>query len=118
MTALDNPILTEHATPIRRLGKFVLDNVIEIGRRLTEAKEICGHGNWLPWLDREFTWKERTAQRYINVYEAFGSNPSGLTDLELPLESLYLLAAPSTPDAALFATAARAGTVSGFRWSR
>jgi hypothetical protein len=97
MMALDDPILAEHATAIRRLGKFVLDNVIEIGRRLTEAKEICGHGKWLPWLDREFAWKERTAQRYINVYEAFGSNPSGLTDLELPLEGLYLLAAPSTP---------------------
>jgi hypothetical protein len=24
-------------------------------------KEICGHGNWLPWLHREFGWTDRHA---------------------------------------------------------
>jgi hypothetical protein len=28
--------------------------LIEIGRRLIDAKAIAGHGNWLSWLDREF----------------------------------------------------------------
>jgi hypothetical protein len=32
---------------------------LHIGKRLTDAKVRCGHGNWLPWLEREFGWKER-----------------------------------------------------------
>ena len=47
-----DPILAEHAAEIRRLGKRTLADVIEIGARLTECKRICGHSNWLPWLDR------------------------------------------------------------------
>jgi hypothetical protein len=94
------PTLAGHAAAIRALGKRVIGDVIEIGRRLTEAKVIAGHGNWLPWLEREFAWKERTAQRFMNVAAVFGTNPSGVTDLELPVEGLYLLAAPSTPEEA------------------
>ena len=59
-----DPILAEHAAEIRRLGKRALADVIEIGARLTECKRICGHSNWLPWLDREFRWEETTAQRF------------------------------------------------------
>src|SRR5262245_15010850 len=92
---LDNPALAEHAAEIRRLGKRAVEDVIEIGRLLTECKRICGHGNWLPWLDREFGWTEMTATRFINVYEMSKSNK--LLDLELPISGLYLLAAPSTP---------------------
>ena len=46
--------LAEHVTAIRQLGKRVVADVAEIGRRLFECKRICGHGNWLPWLEREF----------------------------------------------------------------
>src|SRR5262245_18436052 len=91
----DNRILAKHAAAIRRLGKRAVEDVIEIGRLLTECKRICGHGNWLPWLDREFGWTEMTATRFINVYEMSKSNK--LLDLELPISGLYLLAAPSTP---------------------
>ena len=62
----DNRILAKHAVAIRRLGKRVVADVIEIGRRLTEAKPIAGHGNWLAWLEREFKWTEMTATRFIN----------------------------------------------------
>jgi hypothetical protein len=97
---IDSPELVAHATEIRRLGKQTTDNIIEIGKRLTECKKLVGHGGFSAWLEREFNWKERTAQRFMQVAHVFGSNPSGLTDLDLPLEGLYLLAAPSTPQAA------------------
>jgi Protein of unknown function (DUF3102) len=88
-----DPVLAEHAAEIRRLGKRVIADVIEIGARLTECKRICGHGNWLPWLDREFGWTEMTATRFINVFDMSKSN--NLLDLDLPISGLYLLAAPS-----------------------
>jgi hypothetical protein len=94
----DNRILAKHATAIRRLGKRVVADVIEIGRLLTECKRICGHGNWLPWLDREFGWTDDTALNFMRVYEL--SKSRNFRDLSLPLSALYLLAAPSTPQEA------------------
>jgi hypothetical protein len=73
-------------------------DVIEIGRRLTDAKARCGHGNWLPWLEREFGWSDSTALRYMQAHQ-FATDKS-VTVTDLSLKSLYLLAAPSTPEAA------------------
>src|SRR5262244_1906432 len=106
--ARPDPVLAEHAAAIRKLGRQTVENVIEIGRLLTECKRICGHGNWLPWLDREFGWTEMTATRFINVYEMSKSNK--LLDLELPISGLYLLAAPSTSQEARDAVIERAQT--------
>jgi Protein of unknown function (DUF3102) len=94
----DNRILAKHAAAIRRLGKRVVADVIEIGRLLAECKRICGHGNWLPWLDREFGWTDDTALNFMRVYEL--SKSRNFRDLSLPLSGLYLLAAPSTPQEA------------------
>ena len=48
--ASEDPALAEHAAMIRRLGKRVVEDIIDIGRRLTLAKELVGHGNWaLGW---------------------------------------------------------------------
>ncbi len=91
-------VLAQHAEVIRALGKRVVHDVIEIGRRLTDAKARCGHGNWLPWLEREFGWSDSTALRYIQAHQ-FATDKS-VTVTDLSLKSLYLLAAPSTPEAA------------------
>jgi hypothetical protein len=55
--------LDEDAAAIKALGKRVVGDLIEIGRRLTRDKDICGHGHWLPWLDREFGWSDKTAEK-------------------------------------------------------
>jgi Protein of unknown function (DUF3102) len=94
----DEIALAEHAEAIRVLGRRVIGDVIEIGRRLTDAKERCGHGKWLPWLKREFGWSADTALRFMQVAE-FAKNRN-LRDLEIPVSGLYRLAAPSTPEAA------------------
>jgi hypothetical protein len=99
----DDIRLAEHAEVIRALGKRAVHDIIEIGRRLIEAKELAGHGGWLPWLEREFGWDERTAQRFISV----GVKSDKLSDLNVPVSGLYLLAAPSTPDEVIDAVAER-----------
>jgi len=86
-------LIAEHAAVIRALGRRVVGDIVEIGRRLIDAKEIAGHGNWLPWLDREFGWTDKTAERFINV----AGKSDKLSNLEVPVSGLYLLAAPSTP---------------------
>jgi hypothetical protein len=88
------------ASAINALRKTASSTILEIGFRLIEAKALVEHGDWLPWLERNFQWTDRTAQRYISVY-GLASKYDTVSDLELPLKALYQLAAPSTPAAAI-----------------
>jgi hypothetical protein len=93
--------LAEHADKIRRLGKRIASDIVEIGARLIVAKKLAGHGHWLAWLDRELGWEEKTAERYMRVHQLVASRSDKLPDLlSVPVSGLYLLAAPSTPEAA------------------
>jgi hypothetical protein len=89
----------KNAAAIRTLGKRLTADIIEIGRLLTESKEILGHGNFLPWIECEFGWADRTAERFMQVYRLSGKIDK-LSNLEVPITGLYLLAAPSTPEEA------------------
>jgi hypothetical protein len=78
-----------------RLERSALRDVVSIGRILTEVRDVMPHGQWLPWLEREFAWAPRTAQRYIGAYALVSKNDT-LSHLEP--SALFYLAAPTTPD--------------------
>src|SRR6516162_4935963 len=44
-------------------------DAIEIGRLLTEHKASLAHGEWLPWLEANLSFDDRTARRYASLYE-------------------------------------------------
>ena len=52
--------------------------VIEIGRRLCEAKAVLEHGQWGPWLKTEVQFSQSTANNYMRIYEQFGSEQVSL----------------------------------------
>src|SRR5262245_60793240 len=105
-------ILRAHAREIQRLGRRARGDIIGIGRRLSDAKELLGHGRFLTWLAAEFGWSDKTAERFMSVY-ALAGKFDNLSNLEVPISALYLLAAPSTPDKALEAVAMRVGNGNG-----
>jgi hypothetical protein len=90
--------LAGHIAEIRRLGKRVVQDIIEIGRRLTECQKAVGHGGWAKWLEAHFGWSDRTALNFMRAFEM--SKSEKFSDLDLPVSALYLLAAPSTPEEA------------------
>jgi Protein of unknown function (DUF3102) len=92
----DTASLAEHAAEIRRLHKRYVDDLIEIGRRLTESQKLVQHGDWLGWLNREFSWSDRTARNFMYLY-GLATKLENFSNLNLPTSVLYLLAAPSTP---------------------
>jgi len=92
------PILAEHAEAIRTIGKRVVADLIEIGRRLTECRPRLRHGQWGAWLEREFGWSDSSAARYMQAHELAVKFPN-LGDLDVPISGLYLLAQPSAPAA-------------------
>ena len=62
-------VLTKYAAEIRRLGKRVKEDVIEIGRILDQAQEHAGRGAWHRWVNAEFGWSDQTAYRFIHLYQ-------------------------------------------------
>jgi hypothetical protein len=56
---------------------FIGQEIIEIGRELTEAKEKCKHGEWLPFLEKEVDFSERSASDYMKIYKEFGNSHHG-----------------------------------------
>jgi hypothetical protein len=94
---LPDSVLAEHARAIHELAKRTREDIIAIGRHLTEAREHVGHGAWLDWITAEFGWSDQTARRFIHVYElSRDSKFNTLVELELPLGVLYRLAAPKS----------------------
>jgi hypothetical protein len=83
--------LADHAEVIRALAKRGIGDVIEIGRRLTDAKALLGHGEWLKWLDREFGWSDDTALNFMRVFDM--SKSRNFRNLTLPVSALFLLRA-------------------------
>jgi hypothetical protein len=62
------PTLDKLAADIRAYAKKTFEDIVAIGRLLTEAKKQAGHGNWLSWLDKEFGWSAETAANFTRVY--------------------------------------------------
>jgi hypothetical protein len=80
---------------IRATHKRHLEAVYEIGADLLRAKELLGHGNFLPWLQAEFRWSERTANNYMSIARFFQGKTAYFADLDVGTAAA--LAAKSTP---------------------
>ncbi len=55
---------------------------IEIGRRLTEAKEMVNHGEWLPFLEQQTDFSQPTASRFMRLYKEYGADQNSLFGAE------------------------------------
>jgi hypothetical protein len=88
------------AEAIRLLVKRSAADILDIGRRLIAVKQRLGHGQWLPWLDKEFGWHQTTAAKFIRVAESVDKLSPGLdlSDCTIDAGALYLLAAPEASD--------------------
>jgi hypothetical protein len=96
------------AGQIKELCKKTRENIVAIGRCLTQCQKHLDHGAWLPWLKSEFGWSDQTARNFMRVYEM--SKSKNFLNLDLPVSSLYLLAAPSTAESARTEVIERAGS--------
>lgn len=54
--------------------KIMLHGSIEIGRRLTEAKEMMEHGNWMNWLADSVDYSQSTANNLMKLFKEYGTD--------------------------------------------
>lgn len=87
------------AESIRARMKRTAEDIIAIGQDLVEVKSMLGHGQFQEWIKVEFDMSYPTANNFMNVASRFGTDDKSLNFRDLSVSVLYLLAAPSTPDA-------------------
>ena len=98
-STLDNEVrivVEQRTTEIKSLMRRTVQDIIEIGQKLTDVKAKLGHGNFIKWLKYEFEWQERSARNFMRVADVFKS--AKFADLDIAASALYLLAAPSIPE--------------------
>jgi hypothetical protein len=80
---------------IYRRASNIKREMLEIGRLLTEAKEIVGHGNFKKWIEEIFDFSYQTANNLMNVYRYCGGRPEIITTVKASV--LYQISAPKFP---------------------
>ena len=69
--------------------------IIEIGKRLCEAKQCLPHGVWGEWLQNEVEFSERTAQNFMKIAREI-QNPQLVADMgNSTTKALLLLSVPA-----------------------
>ncbi len=77
-------------------------NIIEVGKRLIQAKSLVQHGQWLNWLEQNFQLTERTARRFMQISERFSKTVD--VDRFQPSQLTELLALPDAEETEKFIT--------------
>jgi hypothetical protein len=70
-----------HTSAIAHAVKSV-EHAVACGQMLLEAKAKVPHGQWLPWLRKNITFGERSAQGYMRIASRL-PNPQRVADLPL-----------------------------------
>lgn len=69
--------LPQLVAEIKILSQQQAVNIIEIGKRLIEAKQQLSHGEWGPWVEQNVPYSQRWANQYMKVATEFANwNPS------------------------------------------
>ena len=93
------------AAEIRTFTASMLANIIEIGRRMCEAKELLDHGEFYAWLESNTGYKKSSANNFMRLYREYGDQQGSLFGAEVAnlqtfggltySKALALLALPS-----------------------
>lgn len=86
---MQNELIMKNASaPVREIGVITqeirqlcqqaqataLMYIVEIGRRLVEAKGALQHGEWGGWLKNEVGFSQSTAENYMRLFEEYGAS--------------------------------------------
>lgn len=81
ITVRDIDIVTAEIVTIKRQTQQILITAaIELGRRLTEVKEMIPHGEWGKYLQERVDYSQSTADNLMKLYREYGSGQESLFD--------------------------------------
>jgi len=95
MTPVVDAFVAEQTAEIKRLAARSGADIIDIGKRLLAVKGRLTHGEFTPWIEREFGWTPQTSRNFMRVAAVFGENENGF---RFDAKALYALASGDVPD--------------------
>ena len=88
-------INAEHDAALRSFGS-ALDHARNAGQMLIDAKSALPHGAWLPWIEKNCKFSERTARTYKRIasdWPRLESNRQSVADLSIA-KAIEIIAPP------------------------
>ena len=73
-----NVIKTEINTLYQTALRSELSYAIQLGRKLTEAKQLVDHGEWGNWIKDNLPFSQDKATMMMKIYDAYGANQESL----------------------------------------
>lgn len=71
-------ITTEIRTLYQTAIRSELTYAVQLGRKLTEAKQLVEHGEWGTWIKENLPFSQDKASMMMKIYEAYGANQESL----------------------------------------
>ena len=93
----DNAALPQLTIEINFYLKQAAQNIIEVGKRLIQARELVESGKWQNWLETNFSLTARSARNYMQVAERFGKTEIDFRFTE-DLSPTQMIAMASLPE--------------------
>ncbi|MBR5094467.1 MAG: DUF3102 domain-containing protein [Oscillospiraceae bacterium] len=75
--------LEDIAGEIRTFTASMLNNVIEIGRRMCEAKMLVPYGQWGTWIRENTGYSVSTADNFMRLFQEYGAAQGSLFGAEV-----------------------------------
>lgn len=92
-----NTVTAEIVAISNQAAQMAYMSMIEIGKRLVEAKSLVDHGEWGSWLKNEVKFSQRTANNFMQIYERSLSGSNSQTFANLGYSQIVkLLALPES----------------------
>ena len=94
------PTLAQLETEIKFHLKQASQGIIEVGKRLIQAKSLVKHGEWQTWLENNFKLSYRTAKNFMDCAERFENMQSAANLNQSQMAEMLTL--PSAEDTKKF----------------
>ncbi|GJD82367.1 hypothetical protein [Methylobacterium haplocladii] len=92
---LEEPVAQRARAIAKKWHQQTRDLIFELGNDLLKIKPDLGHGSFRPYVEQEIGISMRSAQLAMNAAEKLGSKSEIVS--HLPVTTIHLLSAPSTP---------------------
>jgi hypothetical protein len=83
-------VANDAAEQVETNARLTVENAERCGRAMLAAKEKLPHGEFLPWVAREFNYSQQTASRYMTIAANY-SRVGGLSEATSINEALRLI---------------------------
>lgn len=113
-SAAEEPTIDQLTVEVKFYLGQIGQNIIEVGKRLIQAKELLQYGEWQGWLANNFNLTDRTARNFMACAERFGYSSNSQLRKSISVlgstQMIAMLALPADETEAFIEAKAAEGT--------